>query len=436
MYGERKIDMGYEGTSSELESKYNDDTPLLKVPEINKKAFFGLIKEVIETAAVNCEASAVSVGITLIHYIAACIGRKVYLPIGDYILHCRPYSLIVGQSSKARKGMSQSLVKKIFLEIAQINKYLPPIINGLSTGEGLIYLVRDSDDKDQGISDKRALVIETEFANILKKSKREQSILSQIIRQAYDGETIATRTRVNSCKATDPHIVILGHITADELKKTIANTTEATNGFINRFLIINTKREKIISLPPATNIKKIKSIAFDINQILKEFDPLSKTIHEMKIDIEAAIYWDKVYSVLTAESYGIIGELTNRHDHFPLIYAMIFAILEGRFTITELDIERALYWVDYGQQSIRYIFSSVETEESQKRINELSRKILSLITDQPISRSQLYKALDSNVKADRIKESVQYLLNQSPPLIKQTSMPSTSKRPMEGYVRA
>ena len=85
----------------------------------------------------------------------------------------------MGDTSKGRKGSSRSRVEQLFemADVAWVNGH---IVSGLSSGEGLIYAVRDPDDRrdkegdlvDPGVIDKRLLVVEEEFCTVLKRMAR------------------------------------------------------------------------------------------------------------------------------------------------------------------------------------------------------------------------------------------------------------------------
>ena len=77
---------------------------------------------------------------------------------------------------------------------------------GLSSGEGLINEVRDEVKKwngkdgtwevvDPGVSDKRLMVNEPEFAGALLAADRHGNLLSPIIRKAWDGGKLETLTK-------------------------------------------------------------------------------------------------------------------------------------------------------------------------------------------------------------------------------------------------
>src|SRR5262249_4622879 len=127
--------------------------------------------------------------------------------------------------------------------------------SGLSSGEGLIWQVRDPIEKhepikqkgrvidyqdvitDKGVDDKRLLIVEPEFALVLKTASCDGNTLSAIIRQAWDDGNLRSLTKSSPARATDAHISIIGHITKDELRRYLEDT-ETANGFANRFLLL------------------------------------------------------------------------------------------------------------------------------------------------------------------------------------------------------
>ena len=119
------------------------------------------------------------------------------------------------------------------------------VTTGLSSGEGLIWAVRDPQDQDPGAHDKRLLVVEPEFASVLKATSREISTLSPTLRSAWDGRPLALLTRTAPATATSAHIAIIGHITQTELARH-TTTVELANGFLNRFLICACRRVRLL----------------------------------------------------------------------------------------------------------------------------------------------------------------------------------------------
>jgi hypothetical protein len=122
---------------------------------------------------------------------------------------------------------------------------------GLVSGKGLIWAVRDPICKtenikekgrivgteevlaDAGVEDKRLLVVENEFASTLRVCKREQNTLSPTLRSAWDSGHLRTMAKNSPATATDAHISIITHVTAEELRGMLA----AVDGFVVRLLV-------------------------------------------------------------------------------------------------------------------------------------------------------------------------------------------------------
>jgi len=98
---------------------------------------------------------------------------------------------------------------------------------------------------DPGVTDKRLMLFESEFASVLKVLAREGNTLSAIIRQMHDTGDLRTMTKNSPAKATGAHISIIAHITSEELLRYF-DSTEAANGFGNRFLFLCVRRSKCL----------------------------------------------------------------------------------------------------------------------------------------------------------------------------------------------
>ncbi len=118
-------------------------------------------------------------------------------------------------------------------------------MSGMSSGEDLIWNVRDAQEKDPGIADKRLFVVETEFSQALKSMSREGNCLSSVIRQSFDDGILRTLTKNNPAVATGAHVSIIAYITLEELRR-LMSETDALNGFANRFLWCCVRRSKLL----------------------------------------------------------------------------------------------------------------------------------------------------------------------------------------------
>jgi hypothetical protein len=82
---------------------------------------------------------------------------------------------------------------------------------------------------DLGVVDKRLLLDEREFYQAPAVLRRDASILSRVVRDAWDGlEVLATLTKHSPTRATGAHISIISHITADEPREALEGKTGHT----------------------------------------------------------------------------------------------------------------------------------------------------------------------------------------------------------------
>src|SRR5207248_415109 len=132
---------------------------------------------------------------------------------------------LVGPSAKGRKGSSWDYVEEIFRSV-EPDWVDGRLQSGMSSGEGILWQIRDDLTEtnpageivvtEAGVHDKRLLVVESEFALVLRVLAREGNTLSAILRSCWDGKTLQTMTRHSPLRATNPHVSVIGHITADE----------------------------------------------------------------------------------------------------------------------------------------------------------------------------------------------------------------------------
>jgi hypothetical protein len=242
--------------------------------------------------------------------------------------------------------------------------------SGLSSGEGLAWAVRDPIEKsepvkdkdkkiiryetvvvDPGIEDKRLLLLESEFASVLKQCNREGNTLSPLIRQAWDSGNLRTLTKNSPAVATGAHISIIGHITKDELTRYL-NTTEATNGLANRFLWACVRRSKL--LPEGGNLQDVD---FEpILQRLRQAVEFAAFVGEIKRSEETRAMWYEVYGMLTEGHPGLFGSVTARAEPYVLHLASIYAVLELSSVILPEHLEAALAVWKFCEDSARFIF--------------------------------------------------------------------------------
>lgn len=185
-------------------------------PRPDPACLYGLVGDIAHAGSNNTEANPYAVAASAMAYLGAALGRGPYMPIGDYCNHARLFMVHVGRSSRGRKGTAKTLITRIHKAVAAMDATLVPQVHsgGLSTREGLAQMIHDGyrDGKTEvpAVEDKRLLVVESEFSNVLHQSKRDGNTLSGALRDAWDGTSIKPAVKTCPVWASDPHINIIG----------------------------------------------------------------------------------------------------------------------------------------------------------------------------------------------------------------------------------
>lgn len=419
--------------ASEKEPKNDratDESPLTP-PQMRPEGFPPLLKEICDAACENSEAHPVAVAFNVLIFFCAMVGRTAFQRIGDAVIHCRLYGIIVGKSGKARKGTSETLVRLLFSivdtklsTLIKSHAQLRIHAGGLSTGEGIAHAIRDAkdpDDKgkgaDPGVSDKRLLVIEAEFANMLSHCRREGNTLSATVRNLWDGRDIEPLTKAATTRASRPHVVIGGHVTGHELREK-ATEGDTANGLLNRHIVVFVYRPKLVPLPKPTRATSVERLAGRLTGAVMA--ATGGNLHgncerEVTLGDEAADLWCELYPRLTRDRDGKIGSLLARTEVYARMLAMVFALLDSRDEIEPCDLLAAMAWVDYWAESVAYVFRTGDGEDDQ--LSEFEAEVLELIRAQPgITLTAIQRHWHNN-KVKQVKAALERLTSMAPPLI-------------------
>lgn len=312
-------------------------------------AFHGLAGEIVRAIEPYSEADPAAILLQSLVAFGNIVGRSPHYQVEGDEHFGNLFAVAVGESAKARKGTSLGRVRSIFRQIEDTWEQTR-VLGGLSSGEGLISAVRDASGDDPGVEDKRALIVEEEFAKVLRVLERDGNTLSAIIRHAWDRGDLRVMTK-NPATATGAHISIIGHVTADELRRYLTRT-ESGNGFANRFLFICVKRSKL--LPEGGDPGDLGGYA----QRLAEAIGAARQIGRVTFDAEARAIWHRVYAVLSEGRPGLFGAVTSRAEAQTVRLALLYALLDQSPHIRAVHLNAALAVWEYAEASARFIFGN------------------------------------------------------------------------------
>ena len=392
---------------------------------LGEEAFHGIAGEVVRAIEPHSESDPVALLMQFLITAGNVMGPDTYAMAEASRHPPRLYGAMVGKTSGGRKGTSWDRIRNALEAAAP--KWGGRMASGLSSGEGLINEVRDpvmgKDKKgevvevDPGAEDKRLLVVETEFSKALQTMTRTGNILSHVMRDAWDRGYLQTLVKQNPLRAKGAHISVIGHITFDELRADLTQTSMA-NGFANRFTFHCVRRSK--ELPRGGGAVDLSKIIPRLARILGQ-----KPVGEITLTEAAWEIWDEHYGALTQERVGLLGAITGRGAPQTLRWAVTYARLDKAKEIGAPHLRAALACWKHAEQSARYIFGdSIGDPIADEILRSLRRAPAGM------TRTAIYNQFGRHKSSEEIGRALAVLLRER---LITSAMAKTGGRPVEWF---
>jgi Protein of unknown function (DUF3987) len=404
---------------------------------LGEDAYIGFVRDFVSVVYPHSEADPNALVVILLTAIGNWFGRVPHYNAGDTRHGTNLFTVLVGPSSSGRKGTATDSVRKLL-------KHTDPKFNkervhntGLSTGEGMIYKVRDLREEteaverggtvstqnkvvDFGVDDKRLLAIETEFAQVLQKGKKEGNTLTATMRTLWDGHPVHQGAKTNKDSVQSPHISMIGNITEHELKACLGKA-DMSNGFANRILWCCSKKSKTLPFArplPQVELDKLRDALLCVERNM----PGEMFWWDGK-NPECMDMWAIEYERLSAgKGDGIFEDITARAIPQVIRLTMIYAALDQSSVFKVEHLKAALEVWRYCEDSARYIFGDVVGDK-------LANQIIDLLTTSPrgMTQTEISDAFKRNKSSAQIQAALR-LLEEAGKVDKQVQ--GTSGRPL------
>jgi hypothetical protein len=386
-------------------------------------AFQGLAGEIVREVEPHSEADPAAILGQLLTAVGSAVGRGPGFAVEADRHHCNLFLGIVGDTASARKGSSWGQARRP-VEAADTS-WGDRIATGASSGEGLIWQVRDKIEEtrkarrgekgdkhgliteliDIGVPDKRLLVIEPELASVLERMRRDGNTLSAVLRQAWDGGKLDTLVKSNRATASDAHVSLIGHITVEELRRKLSETEQA-NGFANRFIWLYARRSK--ELPFGGDPDSVEWAPY----VERLRDAIRCGVATGSLDMDAAArqLWEEQYARLSAGRDGLLGAVTARGPaqvrRLAVIYALLDVVPGGAPTVTADHLRAALALWQYSCESAAFIFGDAFGDPVADRVLAELRQVF----PERRTRDQLRKLFGRHRIADELDRALPTLI--------------------------
>ena len=392
-----------------------EEVESISIPVLPDDALYGLAGEIVRTIEPHTEADNAALLIQLLVGFGCLIGKTAYFRAEADYHFTKLFTVLVGASSKRRKGTSWGQIKNLLCCVDE--SFADCVQDGLSSGEGLIFHVRDAVTKkipvkeknrivdyqdeivDEGATEKRAFVVEPGFARVLRAMAREGNTLSSVIRQAWDSDRLKIMTK-NAVTASEAHIAIVGHITKDELLRNLEETDTA-NGFANRFLWLFVRRSKYLPEGGSLQESAINHLVEKLNKAVMD----ARMTHELKRDEQARRKWIEIYPKLSDGHTGLLGSVTSRAEAQVMRLACLYALLGCSELIMLEHLEAALALWQYCEDSARYIFGN---QTGKKTADAIYTALLGAADG--LTKTQIRDLFQRNASAYQVNAALKLLI--------------------------
>ena len=372
---------------------------------IGEAAFHGLAGEIVQRIEPHSEADPVALLVTFLLAFGNAAGRGAYWRTEDTLHYTNEYAVLVGQSSVARKGTSLDRILAL-LQNPEVDLFWAKnrVLSGLSSGEGIIHVIRDAKTnaegvvEDEGVPDKRLFVTESEFAQALSASGRKENTLGVVLRNAWDGKSLRSLVK-NGGKGADiasnPHVSILAHITAEELKAKL-HSTDAVNGFGNRFLRVCVRRAQSLPFGGTLRAEECGDLVRRIHSALVH----AKTREDVGFTPQAAELWPSLYEELSQERTGTLASVTSRAAPHVRRLALLYALLDQAVAVDAAHLNAAAALWNYCFASAEFIFGGLSA--TARDIYERLR----LAFPGELARTDLFGATNRHIRAEDLTHAL------------------------------
>jgi hypothetical protein len=309
---------------------------------LHEDAFHGAAGDLVRLLEPHSESDPAALLVQFLAAWGSMIGRAPHYRVEADDHFTNLFVVIVGASSKGRKGTSWSRIRGV---LGAVDGHWAEncIIRGLGSGEGLIDTIGGDG------ADKRCLVQEAELARLLAIVSREGTTLSAVLRDAYDTGSLSIKTRKDKVTVKGAHVSLVAHISRDELRRRL-NDTELANGFANRMLWTCAARSK--ELPEGGGSPDLAPV---IRRLTRATDFARRMgVTRVYMNQAARALWRDVYHDLSAARPGLLGDVTNRMEANTIRTSLNYALLDESEEICEAHLRAGLAVVS------KYCFDSAK----------------------------------------------------------------------------
>lgn len=343
---------------------------------MNGITLYGPIGQAVEEVSPYVECDPVGIYVAALSFWSAAIGQTVKVSSRGNSRPALLWSSLIGGTGKG-KGTALRAAQHIMKPA--LGRFMEThTTSGITSGASLVnYLAEQAEatEETEAGRDVRALVIEEEWSEVLRRVKRDPSFAAKL-RSAWDGAPLRNTTKDDAQSVEDPAVAFHAHITPSDWTKYVG-ATEAAGGSYNRLLPFTLRSVPMLDDDRATlpdvdgwDLTDAYAWATARNRVIRlgeDARPLWKTIRRYaRIISENLPEGQAVYVERTAEQTIRVAaclaasEESEEIDH---------ACLSAAFSLVRYSVRCAVSITDGG-----------DTSKPARRVPTLAEKVRARIT--------------------------------------------------------
>lgn len=373
---------------------------------LDEAAYHGVAGEIVRELAPHTEADPVGVLAVLLAGCGNILGPGIHFELSGKRHGLLLYPVLVGVTSFGRKGTAQAAAEAVLQEASSL-WFDRRRVSGLQSGEGLIYQVRDAVTKqepirdkakrivgyqevieDAGVDDKRLFVVEEEFGRTIKTMGRDNSILSDVVRLAWDGAPLRSLTR-SPYGTSGAHVTIVGHITPVDLVRRLSSA-DAANGFGNRFLWVCVHQARDLPDEEGFDPGRVRYLGGLLSGVFEDAHERLRPVGRLRRDEGSRALWPRAKYLLERRPPGLVGAITGRAVQQVLRLATLYAALDVSPNIGRTHLEAALAFWRYCEDSALCVFGTSSGDP-------VVDTIMDAVNERPRSTTEFSNLFNRNV---------------------------------------
>jgi hypothetical protein len=380
-----------------LEDSNSDEDNPIAPPTLAPAALHGLAGDIVRSLAPHTEADPAALLLQLLALYGNLAGPAPHALVGPTRHGLNLFVVLVGDSSKARKGTSWRQIEALFSGVDP-DWAADRIINAPPTSAGIFECLRDR----QEPSDRRLVLLAEEFASLLYCLGRKAGQLSSLLRSAWDGGNLSGTDGHHHVQATAAHISLIGHIHQSDLARHLGRN-EIQNGFANRCLWAGVRRSQVLPNGGSLPAEQLSAYVRELSRAVQWLTNQPELIFHRTQDADAL--WNDSYPALSQSRPDVYGAATSRAEAQVLRLSAIYAALDATASIETCHLQAALAVWNYCQESARLFFDGAPIDAVARRINE------AIVTSGAgLSKNQIRTLFHGHISGERIDLALEQLM--------------------------